>query len=451
MSATPTPCGRGSPYNPKNQKKKRGSIMAIFHLTVRRISRGKGQSAIASACYIENGKGMRDERLNKTFSFRLEDKPVYVQGSRLANGAYIDTAELWNKAERAENRKDALVARQIEFAFPYEFHEVQQNRAARELENWIHERYGAATTLAIHRNVGNPHAHLMFTTRAVSADGTFASQKLSVLSDRSTGRQEIKAIRAKWAEICNAKLPQGHKIDPRSYKEQGINRTPQIHLGPAVTAQIRKARAKGEPVPEYLMKAKIHRTCLEIRRAEVYHKRLELRERREQEFSKRRELQQAKEQETHGENQARKALRSEGRNEVPGGSGEPAPMATGVLREVGKNLPGAGKDQSPNHRRAAGRHGEVHQRFSGGRCQSSGFGGEENSVSGNRGEADSFGRSGRRFTPTDLIGQGGVNLLRAGIALKAALAERERIRDLEALHSARKTESQRLSQLRPGT
>lgn len=420
----------------------------MFHLHVSRISRGKGRSAVAAACYVENAKGMRDERLGKTFYYQTWGKSVLCLGSSLPNGAGIDTADLWNRAERAENRKDALTARQVEFAFPFELTAPRQIKAARELEKWIHERYGAATTLALHMNEGNPHAHLMFTTRAVSADGTFAKYKLAVLNDRKTGPQEIETMRAKWAEICNARLSKKNKIDHRSYERQGVDRIPQIHLGQAVTAQIRKAKAKGEPVPEYLFKPKINDERIMLQEAKEYELKLQIIEEIEA------ELQQKEEQkENGGENQTRNALRGEGKDDIPGASGQPAPVAERFLHGMEKDFPEAGTNQFPNDGRAAGEHGEVPQQPSGRPRQRDGFQetSQENGPSGNRGTADSIRRSGRRFTKTDLIGRGGVNLLRAGIAFKTACAELEEALDLEALHSARKTESQRLSQLRPGT
>ena len=100
---------RDKPRHPARKPKREAARMAIFHLTAKIISRGKGQSAIAAAAY-RSGERLRDEQANEqkfyqTRAERIEftaimtpkDAPAWAQ----------DRNQLWNNAERAEKRKDA--------------------------------------------------------------------------------------------------------------------------------------------------------------------------------------------------------------------------------------------------------------------------------------------------------------------------------------------------------
>jgi MobA/MobL family len=95
----------------------------------------------------------------------------------------------------------------------------------------------------------NHHAHILTTTREVTAVGlgNKSSIELSDTDRRKKGLEpskvEVKAIRELWAVLTNEHLlEQGVKarVDHRSLEEQGINRVPTTHLGPAVSALERR-------------------------------------------------------------------------------------------------------------------------------------------------------------------------------------------------------------------
>ena len=96
--------------------------MAIYHLTAKVISRGKGQSAIAAAAY-RSGERLRDEQTGELKSYQLRlDRIVLaeIMAPKDAPEWARDRNTLWNNAERAENRKDAQLAREIEIGLPHE-------------------------------------------------------------------------------------------------------------------------------------------------------------------------------------------------------------------------------------------------------------------------------------------------------------------------------------------
>ena len=88
----------------------------------------------------------------------------------------LDRSALWNAAEVSEKRKDARVAREFEIALPHELSAAQRLALTREFAQGLADKHGAAVDFAIHAPHGetdgrNFHAHLMMTTRALSANG----------------------------------------------------------------------------------------------------------------------------------------------------------------------------------------------------------------------------------------------------------------------------------------
>jgi hypothetical protein len=146
---------------------------------------------------------------------------------------YRDRETLWNVVEAREKRKDARLAREIEVALQTEFELEEQKALLREYiqENLVKE--GMIADFSIHDNKGNPHAHIMLTTRNVTPDG-FGNK------NRDWDREEkLLAWREKWAEINNLLLEQkglDERIDHRTLKAQGIDREPTIHIGAAAWA-----------------------------------------------------------------------------------------------------------------------------------------------------------------------------------------------------------------------
>jgi ATP-dependent exoDNAse (exonuclease V) alpha subunit len=161
-----------------------------------------------------------------------------------------DREKLWNVAEAAEKRKDARVAREYEVALPHELNSAQRLDLVRAFAQELADRHGGAVDFAIHAphregDTRNHHAHLLATTRAVTATGLDAKTDIELKdADRtkkglSPGRSEVTAIRSRWAELVNERLAEHGveaRIDHRSLEAQGEMREPTYHKGPAVTA-----------------------------------------------------------------------------------------------------------------------------------------------------------------------------------------------------------------------
>lgn len=93
--------------------------MAIYHLSAKVISRAAGSSAVAAAAY-RSASRLRDERLDRSHDFSNKAGVVHSE-ILLPEGApeeWRDRERLWNDVEAIEARKDAQLAREVEFAIP---------------------------------------------------------------------------------------------------------------------------------------------------------------------------------------------------------------------------------------------------------------------------------------------------------------------------------------------
>jgi ATP-dependent exoDNAse (exonuclease V) alpha subunit len=233
--------------------------MAIYHLSVKPISRAGGRSATAAAAY-RSGELVHDLTSDEVFDYTrkrgVEHSEIVL--SAAAARADINWARdrqaLWNAAEIAEVRKDARVAREYEVALPHELNRGQRVELVRAFAVELANRYGVAVDFSIHLphrsgDDRNHHAHIMTTTREITATGlgSKAAIEWSDTDRRKKGlepaKTEVKAIRERWAALTNEHLLQRGievRVDHRSLQEQGIDREPQSHLGPAVSGMERR-------------------------------------------------------------------------------------------------------------------------------------------------------------------------------------------------------------------
>ncbi len=148
---------------------------------------------------------------------------------------------MWNAVEQAETRKNSRVAREVILALPHELPAHSHEALVRDMAGWLVERYRVAVDGALHsptlgdgHDPRNHHAHLLFTTREMTKDGLGA--KTRVLDDKETGPHEIELIRKVWETLANDALQKAGfediQIDRRTLEDQGIDRIPQIHIGP---------------------------------------------------------------------------------------------------------------------------------------------------------------------------------------------------------------------------
>jgi ATP-dependent exoDNAse (exonuclease V) alpha subunit len=223
--------------------------LAIFHLQIKSISRGAGRSATAAAAY-RAGERIRDERTGVLHNYSrrtdVHHKEILLPaGLEGADGAWAtDRERLWNAAEAVESRRDARLAREYQVALPAELNQQQRVQLARRFAGELANRYNVAVDLAVHapRAAGDPrnhHAHLLATSRELTAAGFGAKAGLDMASEERqrrglpAGIAEIKAVRERWAALSNEALADAGlelRIHHGSLRSQGIDREPLPHI-----------------------------------------------------------------------------------------------------------------------------------------------------------------------------------------------------------------------------
>lgn len=214
--------------------------MASFHW---KIKSGKKGSASRHSRYIA-----REGQFNK------EDLAASGHGN-LPDWASDSPKAFWREADRNERRNGA-VYREIEIALPNEL-TLEQNTEL--VQQYVTEIAGPkAYQFAVHSPAAaigdcpQPHAHIMLSDRMPdmitrSPEQYFrrynaarpevgGCKKDSGGKPRSVLGSEVAARRAHWADKQNEFLAKhGHavRVDHRSLSAQGVDATPERHLGQA--------------------------------------------------------------------------------------------------------------------------------------------------------------------------------------------------------------------------
>lgn len=226
--------------------------MAIYHLSVKTVSRSSGRSAVAAAAY-RSGIRLACERDGRTHDYTRKRGVVesFIVAPAGAEAWASDRSALWNRAEAAETRKNSTVAREYELALPAELPEGERVALARRFAETVVERFGVVADVALHEphregDERNWHAHILTTTRAANENGL--GGKTRQLDDRATGPALVEGLREVWAEQVNAALERAQveeRVDHRSFARRGLEQAPTVHLGPAASALERRGVQTG--------------------------------------------------------------------------------------------------------------------------------------------------------------------------------------------------------------
>lgn len=221
--------------------------MAIYHCSMKPVARSGGRSAVAAVAYRTASRLLneRDGLVHDFTAKRGVDHCEIVLPEGVKAEWATDRATLWNAVERAEKRKDARVAREFELALPHELSREQQIALTRAFAQDLADRYGAAIDFAIHRPTGdtdirNVHAHVMMTTREVTAEGLGEKtliereNKWLLNNNQPTSHMQLRDIRQNWENHANRELARAGldiRVDHRSHRERGLEIEPTEHMG----------------------------------------------------------------------------------------------------------------------------------------------------------------------------------------------------------------------------
>ena len=182
--------------------------MAIYHASVKIISRSKKHSSLAAAAYragillVDHRTGLRHDYRRKrgiveTICVAPQDAPAW----------FDQPQQLWAAAEAAERRKDSAVAREFEVALPHELNTEQRSALVQDLARSLVDRYSFAVQASTHeptRGGLNHHVHILATTRRIESTGL--TDKTRELDGKKTGKEEVAWAREMIADTINDHL-----------------------------------------------------------------------------------------------------------------------------------------------------------------------------------------------------------------------------------------------------
>jgi hypothetical protein len=236
--------------------------MAIYHCSIKTISRGKGQAVLASLAY-RIGRNLTCERYGKTFKYQnrqnsIEHVDLFLP-KYTTDLTFYNHENLWNKVEARETKSNSQLAREIVVAIPAELSEIERIQLVQKQCQWLVDKYNVAVSVALHKPNDiaekNYHAHIMFTTRELK-NNEFG-EKIEFK------KEQVKELRKVWEVLANKALEQyDTKIDCRSHNEAQNPKIPTRHEGYFLKNLSEEQRAEYDIV-QYNKQARLQHRQLE--------------------------------------------------------------------------------------------------------------------------------------------------------------------------------------------
>jgi hypothetical protein len=215
--------------------------VAIFHVSMHKVSRGEGRSVVACAAY-RSGQDLICEREGRahTYGWRSIQGQVGQTFLFLPSGETTDRQQFWNSIEAHHKRGDAILAREIEMSLPHELTHEQRAQIVHDYAVELSVRYGVGVDASIHMPCEgelNHHVHILLSGCVVDHNGKLgnkANELDPIWCKRNRVENPAERERVRWQDIANGALEAAgfeERIDHRSLAAQGIERQPQVHRG----------------------------------------------------------------------------------------------------------------------------------------------------------------------------------------------------------------------------
>lgn len=207
-------------------------------------------------CHIsrpQTAAGTRNNYIERTGKYSQREDRVYCESGNLPSWAK-DAQDFWKTCEKNERGSQYT---EIEFALP---NEVSLQTAVKMAQSICHDDlHGHAYTMAIHENIGrisgiqNRHVHVMYTEREIepnrpepNRENYFKKSRTRKDGSVSGGyRKAVKmtkdrthtwfhGVRKHIEQMINREMEQinsKERVSCESYKRQGKDIVPQIHVG----------------------------------------------------------------------------------------------------------------------------------------------------------------------------------------------------------------------------
>lgn len=241
------------------------------------ISRGNGQSAIASAAY-RSGERLFSEEDNRHKYYAGKQPEIVYSKIHLPEHApeqYKDRATLWNAVQAKENKSNSRFAREVIIALPGELNTKENIALVKEYaqDNFVSK--GMIADINIHdKRDGNPHAHIMLTVRPINERGEWGEKQKKIYQLDKNGnkiydpvkktykcttrkntdwdkKETLEKWRESWSQSINREFQYkgiNERVSHLSYEAQGINKIPTVHMGRKVDSmeKLGMATERGE-------------------------------------------------------------------------------------------------------------------------------------------------------------------------------------------------------------
>ena len=248
------------------------------------VKRSKGQSAVEKASYISRSI-LVSEFDGQTYRPKYHEDLVHSEISLPPNAPkeFSNRATLWNAVELSEKGQKSQLARMLKASLPNEWSYELAEEVVRDYVQRNFVSKGMCADWAIHdsendKGQRNLHIHVLLTMRPITENGEWGAKQKKVYDldengeripviDKKTGQQKVDKRNRKqwkchtadstdWNSQENAKMWRKDLADTinatneqlgialhwehRSFKEQGIDREPTIHIGAVANALERK-------------------------------------------------------------------------------------------------------------------------------------------------------------------------------------------------------------------
>ena len=244
------------------------------------VKRSKGQSAVEKASYISRSI-LVSEYDGQVYRPKYHEDLVHSEISLPPNAPkeYADRATLWNAVELSEKGQKSQLARMLKASL---LNECSYELAEEVVRDYVQRNFvdkGMCADWAIHdsendKGQRNLHIHVLLTMRLLTENGEWGAKQKKIYDldkngekipviDKKTGQQKVdKQNRKQWKchtadstdwnsrenarmwrkdlagtiNATNEQLGIEVRWEHRSFKEQGIDREPTIHIGAVANA-----------------------------------------------------------------------------------------------------------------------------------------------------------------------------------------------------------------------
>ena len=214
--------------------------MAIYHQHIKVFSRAKGHNLVKAIAY-RRGVKLIDIVTGNIYDFSRKKNVIHSEIMVHKNAPQwikdlielektdrVKAAEmLANSIELGEKRKDAQLAREVEFALPIELTKEQNLDLCRDFISFFTEQ-GMVAEFNIHWEEGNPHAHIILSMRELIESGW--GKKITAWNNKEV----LNKSREVLAEKLNTHFAMAgieFKVSHLSNCELGIDQEATVHVG----------------------------------------------------------------------------------------------------------------------------------------------------------------------------------------------------------------------------